>query len=1318
MKRNTEQSTSKVNVSGTKRAKNAPFDCRMSVPTTEPVDALKNLTTVLEQGYQEYCLKTVGSKLSIDEWTEQLGEYCGQKQKYITQTPLVITSPKTKTIQHDQFEDNLLRYTQIYVKALYGYFEHVMEPKKAAKIIGHTGPFAVGFLRGYKAETAKNNPHAIKDALIHESIETTYDVLSSRYIPLKVVQEISRLAKESYEDMSKSDAFNITKLDLSTERDEERLMMLGSVKAMASLARATDYVKNCLKKIVVNALNKLPRDLDHSENALRQSALPFLAKVSEKLPELNKQKLISIEHIPLEQLGFNEHIVTLKIPKHTLPMYQAFVREQLRLHFSVEAGQIKPILNAGEYCTPISYIPENVHEALDKLNEQHLQFSLEEYNAAIHQAASSELSEKLDRNHRILEEIRSLQNLQEQRRTAADFIQHEKNEIQLILDNTKAGIDGMALGLQIAGKHKLAYHLSYCGHHIVNIVQCVSDIKNASQFAGPIAAGFALGPWVGVAVSAYSIFSFLKSNGNSNEVLQRSLRTISKQINGIHKHIASLQKQLQFNYEQTMKMFKSSYELMKRNFTIIETKQDLAQLELEGLANDISLLRNQLNYLQKLHEFSMRYLSMRMDQNQGKLLDYLQTAKIEEIDRRFAFIRTQIHAYPICEDRDFQRYFIELHTIVIEDCRSKSITECENRLPHLNNDDNSLALQVTSTLGHLQKQAADIDPTFNFRRRLVNPEKWICAVMLIQQLIVHYTEINPAKKFSPGEIECIEQIIQEGKNVELFMQTVGDAKFIARLFKNYAHCLVEFKKAFNKQLQLFEQKQTNEIKSGKQLELNRRKITAQGNLNLVRKSTHHTKKHKDCDYPHKNKVAGKIYKQETKNLAKIKREERKVKHYHFSPFKQRKMRAERQTLNHELMALTNTPGNRLHLLAEEMSKQYHLLKAYLLFAYQYSGARDDLNQFFNQINLLRDQAAILNYLQSYNGNRAYLNEILEESIADVEKFAKLLCRRIMEKIIIPEYPTVSQAIRSLTELVRVLHISQTERTQVTIDPSESILLSYPKKQLLELDDGREHVQQTLSLDIPGLIYQNIPGDGHCLYHAVGLYLNRSQTSLRKDVAHYIERNFSEFREFLETRIGQSAENYVQGIRKGKEWAGNVEIEVLMRVFKRPIIVIGLDGYIQNQEALQRFNGEPIFVLYNGYNHYDGFLRQAGIASQEILIHLTEQNEHVANSDLSANDKLPNPKKRLLELEDEESDPAKASCVSDNQESTAGQNDFQSYSNASDNSEAQANIESTDCAEPNPAQLVTRFSGIFHQPNPLESQSQESSNKFVSWCSVM
>lgn len=157
------------------------------------------------------------------------------------------------------------------------------------------------------------------------------------------------------------------------------------------------------------------------------------------------------------------------------------------------------------------------------------------------------------------------------------------------------------------------------------------------------------------------------------------------------------------------------------------------------------------------------------------------------------------------------------------------------------------------------------------------------------------------------------------------------------------------------------------------------------------------------------------------------------------------------------------------------------------------------------------------------------------------------------------------------------------------------------------ENSKPSIQEFLST--VGFHYQRIPKDGHCLYHAVGLYLGEDQQTLRNRVADYISTHQDEFRELIgameEGPQERTLEDYVKDIRVGVEWADNLEIAVLMRIFKRPVIIIGPSGEIRNPDV-EDLSEEPIFVYYNGHNHYDALIKSDQVSGNEILAHLKSE----------------------------------------------------------------------------------------------------------------
>ena len=107
-------------------------------------------------------------------------------------------------------------------------------------------------------------------------------------------------------------------------------------------------------------------------------------------------------------------------------------------------------------------------------------------------------------------------------------------------------------------------------------------------------------------------------------------------------------------------------------------------------------------------------------------------------------------------------------------------------------------------------------------------------------------------------------------------------------------------------------------------------------------------------------------------------------------------------------------------------------------------------------------------------------------------------------------------------------------------------------------------------DIPGLIYQSVPSDTHSLYHAISYYLSNDEQ------AYFDEREINE------------------------RWSDNTELKAFMRLLNRPIVIIGFDKKIKNSEDVKQFTGEPIFVYYNGNNHYAALVLQNGFTSKSVI----------------------------------------------------------------------------------------------------------------------
>ena len=145
----------------------------------------------------------------------------------------------------------------------------------------------------------------------------------------------------------------------------------------------------------------------------------------------------------------------------------------------------------------------------------------------------------------------------------------------------------------------------------------------------------------------------------------------------------------------------------------------------------------------------------------------------------------------------------------------------------------------------------------------------------------------------------------------------------------------------------------------------------------------------------------------------------------------------------------------------------------------------------------------------------------------------------------------------------------------------------------------------------GLQYQSVIGDGNCLYRAVSYYIDRGGdvSSLRSKVAANFGEHAAWYAKFIPLRDGQSIQDYIAEVRTTRAWAGEVEINILMELLQRPIVIIGVEGTVRNRDAVEKYRRqEPIFVYYNGGDdcgsdrpgHYDALILRPGYDGGAIL----------------------------------------------------------------------------------------------------------------------
>ncbi len=239
----------------------------------------------------------------------------------------------------------------------------------------------------------------------------------------------------------------------------------------------------------------------------------------------------------------------------------------------------------------------------------------------------------------------------------------------------------------------------------------------------------------------------------------------------------------------------------------------------------------------------------------------------------------------------------------------------------------------------------------------------------------------------------------------------------------------------------------------------------------------------------------------------------------------------------------------------------------------------------------------------------------------LQQFNKKRYKSSSERVNLPSLPLdISEGDRGSQKIERgsqkVERGSQKiEKSPQKIERGSQKVLPSIQLDVFEEDRDRKEGESVYNNVAPGLRYQSVPGDGHCLFNAVALYCGRTQQALRTLVVRHIESHMEEYCDIIQAlNPEKKPELYLQDVRQGIEWADNLEIVVLMTILNRPIVVVGTDGKIRNLSDLSG-DGVPIFVQYNGHNHYDALILTGERGAREIfevLRQLTEYSQEARN----------------------------------------------------------------------------------------------------------
>ena len=189
---------------------------------------------------------------------------------------------------------------------------------------------------------------------------------------------------------------------------------------------------------------------------------------------------------------------------------------------------------------------------------------------------------------------------------------------------------------------------------------------------------------------------------------------------------------------------------------------------------------------------------------------------------------------------------------------------------------------------------------------------------------------------------------------------------------------------------------------------------------------------------------------------------------------------------------------------------------------------------------------------------------------------------LIKKALKKAYPDITEDI-TLIELL-IAYFEEHKYCDFTFKCQKCYLKERDKKDTIYTIDDKEYIKQ------------KVPGDGHCFFHAIALYLNLNVEELRNSVADYMENNESDFIESYElnTHDDNTFEEFIENIRNTDEWADQLVIHATQKALNRPIRVyregrvhLGPDKHVTIESTR-----EAILVLFNDNNHYDGLIEKS------------------------------------------------------------------------------------------------------------------------------
>ena len=146
------------------------------------------------------------------------------------------------------------------------------------------------------------------------------------------------------------------------------------------------------------------------------------------------------------------------------------------------------------------------------------------------------------------------------------------------------------------------------------------------------------------------------------------------------------------------------------------------------------------------------------------------------------------------------------------------------------------------------------------------------------------------------------------------------------------------------------------------------------------------------------------------------------------------------------------------------------------------------------------------------------------------------------------------------------------------------------------------VNRTFTINNYTYYIESVPGDGNCMLYAILLAIRNSYSvrEMRRLITNYLLDNRDDFKEHYvpSDHNGKSFEEYVDLIRRTNEWCDHMCLIAIQNILNQPIHVFqdNNGGLSETNHVTIDNDNQPIFIYYNGHNHYDALIQSSTIGN--------------------------------------------------------------------------------------------------------------------------